>query len=146
MITKGGSMPHKLIEESKPIAEINIIPFVDIILVILIIFMVTAPFIIKTGFSLDLPQADSAEEVQEAVFNITIAVDGRILLNGEVLDLEQLKMALSAEDIETDKSRVIISADKNVLHGKVISIINTAKSAGLTKVAIATKREDKTPE
>ena len=49
-------MAGKFIEEDQPIAEINIIPFVDIILVVLIIFMVTVPFIIKTGLSLDLPK------------------------------------------------------------------------------------------
>ena len=134
-------MSYKLTEESEPIAEINIVPFVDIILVILIIFMITAPFIIKTGFSLDLPKADSAGAVQQAIFNITITVDGRVSLNGEVLDLEQLKHRLSQEEIDLDSTQVIISADKNVLHGKVISIINAVKSTGLRKVAIATKKE-----
>ena len=138
-------MSTKLIEESRPIAEINIVPFVDIILVILIIFMVTAPFIIKTGFSLDLPKAEGASSVEQVVFNITVTVDGRILLNGEVLDLEQLKSTLSQEDIKTDDSQVIISADKNVLHGQVISIIDVVKSTGLKKVAIATKKDTKNP-
>ena len=134
-------MSGKLIEDNKPIAEINIIPFVDIILVILIIFMVTAPFIIKTGFSLNLPKADSAGSISQSTINITIAQDGRILLNGEVLDQEQLKSALSKEDIDTDTTQVIISADQNVLHGKVISIINEIKSQGLKKVAIAARKE-----
>ena len=108
--------------------------------------MVTAPFIIKTGFSLDLPKADSAGEMNQAVFNITIAVDGRILLNGEVLDLEQLKGALSQEEIEPDNAQVIISADQNVLHGQVISIINAVKAVGLKKVAIAAKKAPKNTE
>ena len=133
-------MKGKLIEDSEPIAEINIIPFVDIILVILIIFMVTAPFIIKTGFSLDLPQASSSRTVEQSKINVTISEDGRVLLNGEVFDLEEIKEQLKTKNIKVEETHVIISADKNVIHGKVIAVINAIKSVGLKKVAIATKK------
>ncbi len=135
-------MAGKLIDESQPIAEINIIPFVDIILVILIIFMVTAPFIIKTGFSLDLPKASSAGAVSNAKVNITISADGRVLLNGEVFEPEQMVEQLKKNNMKPNETQVIISADKNILHGKVISVINIVKSAGLRKVAIATKKSE----
>ena len=131
-------MKGKLIEDSAPIAEINIIPFVDIILVILIIFMVSTPFILKTGFSLDLPQASSSDSVEPSKINITITTDGRVLLNGEELEKEQMKEQL--KNLAGDKTHVIISADKNVLHGKVMTVINDIKSLGLRKVAIATKK------
>ncbi len=133
-------MKGKLIEDSEPIAEINIIPFVDIILVILIIFMVTAPFIIKTGFSLDLPQASSSGTVEQSKINVTISEDGRVLLNGEMFDLEEMKEQLKTKNIKVEETHVIISADKNVIHGKVIAVINAIKSVGLRKVAIATKK------
>ena len=133
-------MKGKLIEESEPIAEINIIPFVDIILVILIIFMVTAPFIIKTGFSLDLPKASSSGTIEQSKINITTGSDGRVLLNGEVFDLEQVEEQLKMKNIKIEEAHAIISADKNVLHGKVITVINAIKSVGLRKVAIATKK------
>ena len=132
-------MPGKLTEESQPIAEINIIPFVDIILVILIIFMVTTPFIIKTGFSIDLPKADSAEEINPSKVNITIKTDGRVLFNGVEFEPNQIIEQLKKKNIEPDKAHVIISADKNVLHGKVISVINIMKTIGLKKVAITTQ-------
>ena len=133
-------MSNKLIDESQPIAEINIIPFVDIILVILIIFMVTAPFIIKSGFSLDLPKASSAGAVSPAKVNITISADGRVLLNGELLEPDQMVKKLKKDNPKPEQTHVVISADKNILHGKVISVINIVQSAGLRKVAIATKK------
>ena len=136
-------MPGKLIDESQPIAEINIIPFVDIILVILIIFMVTAPFIIKTGFSLDLPKASSAGAVSPAKVNITIGADGQVLLNGESLEPDQMVEKLKKDNLKPEDTHVVISADKNILHGKVISVINIVQSAGLRKVAIATKKSTK---
>ena len=135
-------MSGKLIDDDQPIAEINIIPFVDIILVILIIFMVTAPFIVKTGFSLDLPKASSSQSIKEAEINITINVNGEVLLNGDTFDIEKMEDHLKNNNMKPDDTRVIISADKNVLHGKVISIINTVKAVGLTKVAIATKKSN----
>ena len=134
-------MSGKLIEDSQPIAEINIIPFVDIILVILIIFMVTVPFIIKTGFSLDLPKASSAGKISKSKVNVTIHSDGQVLLNGKAFDLEQIKEQLSENNIKKpEETQVIISADKNVLHGKLISVINALKSVGVSKVAIATQK------
>lgn len=135
-------MSVKLIDDNQPIAEINIIPFVDIILVILIIFMVTVPFIIKSGFSLDLPKASSATTIKDTKINIAINADGRVLFNGKAFELQQIEEQLKKHNIKTDETRVIISADKNVLHGKVISVINAMKSVGLRKVAIATKKSD----
>ncbi|MYE07704.1 MAG: biopolymer transporter ExbD [Oligoflexia bacterium] len=135
-------MAGKLIEDNQPIAEINIIPFVDIILVILIIFMVTVPFILKTGLSLDLPKASSSNTISSTTkINITVNTDGRIFLSGIVVDLEQIEDRLkNLKDINPEETQVLISADKNVLHGKVISVINAVKSTGLRKVAIATKK------
>ena len=124
-------MEQDLLEDNQAIAEINIIPFVDIILVILIIFMVTAPFVIKTGLSLDLPSASSANQIETSKQHISVRKDGVILLNGEVMDLilmqEQLK---SVFDPNKENTHITISADENVLHGTVISVINVVKGIG----------------
>ena len=129
-------------EDNEAIAEINIIPFVDIILVILIIFMVTVPFVIKTGFSLDLPKAGSAGKIPSTKIDITINTAGVVALNGNTLSPAELKEALKEQLKTTDpeKTQVVISADKNVLHGKVISIINIVKSTGLRKMAISAQK------
>ena len=134
-------MSSKITEQSQPIAEINIVPFVDIILVILIIFMVTAPFVLKTGFSLDLPKANSAEAIKSTTkLNITISTDGRLLLNGAFVSATEIEDKLKQHISKAEDTHVVISADQNVLHGKVISVINMVKALGLKKVAIATKK------
>ena len=133
-------MSVNITEDNKAIAEINIIPFVDIILVILILFMVTAPFINKTGFSLNLPESSSAKPVKSSKVHILIQPDGRVLLNGADFSLDTINQKLEAGEITKDNTHVIISADKDVTHGTVISVINSVKSVGLSKVAITTKQ------
>ncbi len=125
------------LDDHRPIAEINIIPFVDIILVILIIFMVTVPFIIKTGLSLDLPKASSSKALPDIKhkLHITINTAGQVLLNGTLTEGERIKESLKnhIKDMNLKEVQALISADKNVLHGKVISVINIVKSLGLKK-------------
>ena len=131
-------MSGKLTEDSQPIAEINIVPFVDIILVILIIFMVTVPFIIKTGIALNLPATGTGKAVKDTKIHIAINADGSVLLNGDAFDIQKLKEQLTTQNKDT--TMAVISADKNVLHGKVISVISSIKSLGLKKVTIAVKK------
>lgn len=132
-------MEQDLLEDNQAIAEINIVPFVDIILVILIIFMVTAPFVIKTGLSLDLPSASSAKQIETSKQHISVREDGVILLNGEVTDLASMQEQLkSLFDPSEKNTHITISADENVLHGTVISVINVVKGIGFDKVAITT--------
>ena len=140
-------MAGKLVQEDhQPIAEINIIPFVDIILVILIIFMVTVPVIIKTGLSLDLPKASASKTLTDIKqkLHITINTAGQVFLNGKLIEEGRIKDSLKAllKGMNLKETQALIFADKNVLHGKVISVINTVKSLGLQKVAIATKKSE----
>jgi biopolymer transport protein ExbD len=77
-------------DNDDPIAEINIVPFVDIILVVLIIFMVTTPFIMKPSINIDLPKASSGEETSPSEINIAIAPDGQAHLNGKPASDEEI--------------------------------------------------------
>ena len=137
-------MEQDLLEDNQAIAEINIIPFVDIILVVLIIFMVTAPFVIKTGLSLDLPSASSAKQIETSKQHISVRKDGVILLNGEIMNLIEMQEQLnSLFDLDEKNTHITISADENVLHGTVISVINVVKGIGFDKVAITTLKSKK---
>ena len=137
-------MEQDLLEDNQAIAEINIIPFVDIILVVLIIFMVTAPFVIKTGLSLDLPSASSAKQIEASKQHISVRKDGVILLNGEIMNLMEMQEQLnSLFSLDEKNTHITISADENVLHGTVISVINVVKEIGFDKVAITTLKSKK---
>ena len=128
-------------DQDGAIADINVVPLVDIILVVLIIFMVTAPMIMKPSLSVNLPKAASGESTTPSQLSVTIASDGKIQLNGKAttdLDIaEQAKKELA----KNPEIQAIISADKNVPHGTVVHIIDVVKSSGVKKFAISIDKE-----
>lgn len=113
------------------ISEINIIPFVDIILVILIIFMVTAPQLIKEGFSVNLPKTSSNKKIVPNKFHITVTNTGDIMIKGKLLSIQNLSSYASTVSENNASTKVVISADESVSHGRVMEIINTLKIAGI---------------
>lgn len=128
-------------DNEDPIAEINIVPFVDIILVILIIFMVTTPIIMKPSINVNLPDAQSGDETTPSQLGITITKDGQILLNGQPSNEEGIKTYAAQVVTEKPDIQAIISADKDVAHGQVVSVIDAVKTGGVKKFAITIDRE-----
>ncbi len=126
-------------------ADINITPFVDIILVVLIIFMVTASTIVKDSIKVNLPEAASGEATESTSLGLTLTSDGGLSLDGEVVSLEQLKARLKTAQQESDDVVCLIAADKTVAHGRVVWLIDVVKSAGITKFAINIDKADAVP-
>ena len=124
-----------------PISEINIVPFVDIILVVLIIFMVTTPIIMKPSINVNLPQAGSGDETTPSEFDVAILPDGKVLLNGKPVDEAGLSQYGAEIIAKKPDVQAIISADKEVPHGRVITIIDAIKSSGVKRFAIATNKK-----
>jgi biopolymer transport protein ExbD len=122
--------------DDDPIADINIVPFVDIILVVLIIFMITTPFIVKPSININLPKAASGEDTTPSQLTITIAADGKALLNGKDSTDDEITAFAKTSVAAKPEMQAIISADKDVPHGRVITIIDLVKSAGIVKFAI----------
>ena len=130
-------MAFKADSSDEVMAEINVVPLVDVILVVLIIFMVTAPMIMKPSINVNLPKAASGEATTPSKLNITIASDGKLNLDGkDVEDQEVLAKAL--EEVKKNPDiQAIISADKDVPHGRVVSVLDVVKGAGVKKFAIS---------
>lgn len=123
------------------ISEINIVPFVDIILVILIIFMVTAPVILKPSINVNLPKAGSGDNTTPSELSISIDSSGEIALNGKSATEEEIR-AFSEEISKTSpETQAIISADKDVSHGQVVSVIDAVKSGGVKRFAITIEKQ-----
>jgi biopolymer transport protein ExbD len=120
----------------EPIADVNIVPFVDIILVVLIIFMVTAPVLLKPSINVNLPKAASGDNTSPSELSVTIMANGDVSLNGKPTNEEAL--GTYSKDLATKNPEVeaIISADKETTHGRVVTIIDAIKSAGVRKFAI----------
>ncbi len=132
----------KLIDDDdKEIAEINMTPFVDIILVVLIIFLATATFIVEGKIPLNLPQAKTSEakEPTEKKIVITIKKDGTLYLNDKPIELSKLKEKLL--DLTKEKKPVIVlRADKDTPFQKIVSVIDTCRELGLEKYTIETSK------
>ncbi len=128
-------------DNEEPISDINIVPFVDIILVVLIIFMVTTPIIMKPSINVNLPQAGSGDETTPSELSVSVAADGSIALNGNKTD----EAGLSAYAKEVSEGRpdvqAIISADRDVPHGRVVSVIDAIKTGGVKRFAITIDRK-----
>ena len=129
----------KLYDE-EPIAEINIIPFVDIILVILIIFMVTVPRLAKEGFSVRLPKASSAKKIKPSKLNITVSNTGDIFIDGQLTSADRLALIARKAFEEEPALRAVISADQSVSHGRVMEIVNIIKQSGISQFVFSAEK------
>ena len=128
-------------DEEETISAINVTPLVDVTLVLLIIFMVTTPMIMKPSINVNLPKAGSSDQTAPAEFNVTITKDGQIFANGEKVSESDLRT--KSTDILSKKPDIqaMISADKETPHGVVITVIDIIKSAGVKKFAISIEKK-----
>jgi biopolymer transport protein ExbD len=127
------------------ITGINVTPLVDVTLVLLIIFMVTAKLIAGQGIPLDLPKAKTAGATQ-TVLNLSIDAQGGVLANGSKLGSDaELKRRAAAALRESPELRTVISASENASHGKVMHVLDTVRDAGITKVAFAADKVASAP-
>jgi biopolymer transport protein TolR len=119
-------------------AEINITPMVDVMLVLLIIFMITAPMM-NTGVSLELPQV-TAQNVEdpEGKLVLSIAKDDKIYLGGTQVSWTELETKLKTNDKVKKDSSLYIEADTSLLYGRVVTAMAVAKNAGVTRVMMLT--------
>ncbi len=127
--------------DDEPIAAINIVPLVDIILVVLIIFMVTAPLVLKPTIDVNLPKASTGDETPPTPLNIAITQDGRISLNGQPADPESLAAFVAKTVAEKPDTPAILQADKGITLDRLTEIIDLVKSAGVKRVAFSIERK-----
>ncbi len=118
-----------------PITSINVTPLVDITLVLLIIFMVTAKIIVSQSVPLDLPKAATGTQVQ-VIFSIVLAADGSAQVDSKRIPSDDAILALAREAHARDAElRAVIKADATVQHGRVIHVLDLLKQAGVAKIA-----------
>ena len=123
--------------DDEEISGINVTPLVDVTLVLLIIFMVTAKLIAGQGIPLDLPKAKTAGAVQ-TVFNVSVDAQGVIQANGHaVANDDALRREASSQLKKDPELRTVISASSNASHGAVMHVLDTVRDAGVTRVAFA---------
>lgn len=123
-------------------SDINVTPFVDVMLVLLIIFMVTAPMLVQ-GVDVDLPKATSkALKGSEERLIISIDNDLNVFINEQVVSVEFLTQKLGAILENFDKKNVYLRSDKNVPYGVVVNVISKIKKAGVDSLGMITLPEN----
>jgi biopolymer transport protein ExbD len=118
------------------IAEINVTPLVDIMLVLLIIFMLTAHLIAKQAIEVELPRASNATTIKPTTLAITLTKDGTLFLDDQPVTPEALRAAVGAAVAKDPKTQAVITGDKAVSHGRVVWVLDVVKSLGVTSFAI----------
>jgi biopolymer transport protein ExbD len=118
------------------ITDINVTPLVDIMLVLLIIFMLTAHLIARQVIEVQLPKAAQAAAVSPTTLAVTLTREGRMFLNGIPATPESLRAAIQSAVAKDPKTQVIVAGDKNVSHGRVVWVLDLVKSLGVTSFAI----------
>ena len=133
-------MAFKLRSSAKePISEINVTPFVDVMLVLLIVFMVTAP-LLTVGIPVDLPKVKaSALTDQKDPLEITVKIGGEIYLGESEVDVDNLIPRLNAITELNKEARIYVRGDRVVAYGRIMEIMSLVNSAGYIKVALVTQ-------
>lgn len=122
---------------NQPITGINVTPLVDITLVLLIIFMVTAKLVVSQSIPLDLPQAATGDAVQE-LFAVSLTADGRTAVDGQVLSEDSAIISHAKRALQKNPEvRAIVRADGVVQHQRVMAVLDLLREAGMGKVAFA---------
>jgi biopolymer transport protein TolR len=125
----------------RPMAEINVTPFVDVMLVLLIVFMVTAP-LLTVGVTVDLPEtASSPLPGQDEPLTVSVARDGTVFLQDSQIDLQDLGPRLLAITERRADARIFVRGDRVIDYGRVMEVVGAIHSVGFTRVALVTEFE-----
>ena len=133
-------MASQDMEMDGTVTGINMTPLVDIMLVLLIIFMVTARFVTDSGVKINLPKAATTEGAATAALTVSMDSEGHIRLMDNEVDLNGLKANLNREAKINPGVRVVLAADGGLAYDKVVAILDTIKQSGVTRVALAAEK------
>jgi biopolymer transport protein ExbD len=136
-------MGARLSGDDDVMADINITPFVDIVLVVLIIFMVASPVIARQAIKVNLPDAATGEGTEHTSIGLTLKADGQLLLDGQATSVDAVRTALrEAHDKDGSEAIAIIGADRDVAHGRVVWLMDLVRTEGIVKFAINIDKTD----
>jgi biopolymer transport protein ExbD len=126
--------------EDNEISNINITPMVDVMLVLLVIFMVTANFLKKESININLPKVGASDPNVAQSIQIALTKEGKILMEGVEVDQEKLISKLSWESKFRPNMRVTLSADERLPYGTIAKIMGNVRKAGVFRIALSVKR------
>ena len=120
------------------LSEINVTPFVDVVLVLLIIFMITAP-VLQSGIEVSVPKTKTVKEITEERLVISIDKSQRVFLGNDAVNINEIGAKLRAKVRDPEHQSIYLRADENVPFGAFATVMDAVKSAGITNVSIVTE-------
>jgi len=139
-----GPSGHKGHRVYRPMAEMNVTPMVDVMLVLLIIFMVAAPMMTQ-GVQVQLPKADAKPIEQEKPVEVTLLKDGTVRVGSSVVPYENLVARLQAVQENRQNAAILLRADKNLDYGSVMKTMAALQSAGMVDIGLVTEASEGAP-
>lgn len=134
-------MAGQLQDSDDEITGINVTPLVDVVLVLLIIFMVTANFIVRETMEVDLPRAANAGETVQGLVAVVMDKQGRLYLDGEEVSEAELRAKVAASVKKDAETRAILSADQALPYGDVMHLIDVVKGEGVSRFALNIEKD-----
>ena len=135
-----GGSPYQDDDDGRPITDINVTPFVDVVLVVLVVFIVTAKLIVARGVEIDKPKAATGGDVQSTL-RVSVNAGGDLFVNGEPFATDPAAIARIKEiAAATSKPKAIIAGDHKSAYGGVMRAIDLVQQAGVTAIALENER------
>jgi biopolymer transport protein TolR len=131
-------MPQLQRETGSTLSEINMVPFIDVVLVLLIIFMITAP-ILQSGIDVDVPKTKTVKELTEVRMVITIDRSQRVYLNDQPVNIHEIGQKVVAQSRDPKHQAVYVRCDATVPFGSWATVVDTLRQAGVQNVSVVTQ-------
>lgn len=131
-------MPQISRQTGTSLSEINIVPLVDVVLVLLVIFMITAP-ILQSGIEVDLPKTKTVKEITEERLVITIDRSQRVYLGNEPVNLRELGQLIRQRSRDPERQAVFVRCDETVPFGSWATVVDELRQAGIQNVSVVTE-------
>jgi len=131
-------MPQVKRETASTLSDINMVPFIDVVLVLLIIFMITAP-ILQSGIEVDVPKTKTVKELTEVRMVVTIDRSQRVYLNDKPVNIHELGKQVLAQSRDPKRQAVYVRADETVPFGSWATVVDTLRQAGIQNISVVTQ-------
>jgi biopolymer transport protein TolR len=131
-------MPQLQRETSSSLSDINMVPFIDVVLVLLIIFMITAP-ILQSGIEVDVPKTKTVKELTEVRMVVTIDRAQRVYLNEKPVNIHQIGQLVAAQSKNLSKQAVYVRCDETVPFGSWATVVDALRQAGVQNISVVTQ-------
>ena len=137
-------MPQLARQTGSSLSEINIVPFVDVMLVLLVIFMITAP-ILQSGIEVDVPKTKTVKEISESRVVVSIDRAQRIYIGDDPVNIHELGDKVQAQMHNPQGDAVYLRCDKTVPFGAFATVIDTMRQSGIQNISVVTEPLEETP-